>query len=65
MTSVNQIFFMGGPNLGDVKSLLANAIGIPMAVALGGLTCVFSAGWIAKKWPKLKTYDGINLKDDD
>jgi len=57
MTSVNQIFFMGGPNLGDVKSLLANVIGIPLAVALGGATCIASVGWIARKWPALSTYD--------
>jgi len=59
MTSVNQIFFMGGPYLGDVKSgFLGGVIGVPLAVALGGMACVFSVGWIGFQWPKLRGYDG-------
>jgi MFS family permease len=57
MTSVNQIFFMGGPYLGDVKSgFLGNIIGVPLAVALGGVACIFSVGWVAKRWPELRAY---------
>jgi MFS family permease len=59
MTSVNQIFFMGGPYLGDVKSGgLGGLIGVPLAVALGGVGCVLSAGWVARRWPALRQYDG-------
>ena len=59
MTSVNQIFFMGGPYLGDVKSgFLGGLIGVPLAVALGGGACVLSMGWIAKRWPELWEYNG-------
>ena len=60
MTSVNQIFFMGGPYMGDVKNGLLGAtpIGVPMAVALGGVVCLASAGWIARQWPVLRRYDG-------
>jgi MFS family permease len=58
MTSVNQIFFMGGPYLGDVKSgYLGVLIGVPQAIALGGVACVAAVGWIAQKWPKLRQYD--------
>ena len=58
MTSVNQIFFMGGPYLGDVKSgFLGGIIGVPLAISLGGLACIFSAAWIARKWPRLWAYD--------
>ena len=58
MTSVNQIFFMGGPYLGDVKSgFIGGLIGVPLAVALGGIACVFSTGWIARQWPALFKYD--------
>jgi len=61
MTSVNQIFFMGGPYLGDVKSgLIGSLIGVPLAVALGGIACIFSTGWIARKWPALRLYQGID-----
>jgi MFS family permease len=59
MTSVNQIFFMGGPYLGDVKNgFLGGLIGVPLAVGLGGLLCVFSVGWVARQWPGLRRYDG-------
>ncbi|MBE9523759.1 MAG: MFS transporter [Chloroflexi bacterium] len=58
MTSVNQIFFMGGPYLGEAKSgYLGALIGVPQAIALGGVACVASVGWIARKWPKLRYYD--------
>ena len=60
MTSVNQIFFMGGPYLGDVKNgfLGATIIGVPLAVALGGAVCIASVGWVAHRWPGLRRYDG-------
>lgn len=59
MTSVNQIFFMGGPYLGDVKSgFLGGLIGVPLAVALGGVACIFSVGWVGRKWPQLRAYQG-------
>lgn len=58
MTSVNQIFFMGGPYLGDVKSgYLGVLIGVPQAIAIGGAACLVSVGWIARKWPALRAYD--------
>jgi MFS family permease len=59
MTSVNQIFFMGGPYLGDVKNgfLGATIIGVPLAVALGGAVCIASIGWVAHQWPGLRRYD--------
>jgi MFS family permease len=60
MTSVNQIFFMGGPYLGDVKNgFLGGIIGVPLAVALGGVMCIFSVGWIAHKWVGLRRYEGM------
>jgi len=58
MTSVNQIFFSGGPYLGDVKNgFLGGLIGVPLAVGLGGVLCIASAGWIAHQWPTLRRYD--------
>jgi MFS family permease len=59
MTGVNQIFFMGGPYLGDVKSgYLGSLIGVPLAVALGGAACLFSVAWVARRWPRLRSYSG-------
>jgi MFS family permease len=62
MTSVNQIFFMGGPYLGDVKSgFLGGLIGVPLAVALGGIACILSVGWVSQRWPELKSYTGTDV----
>lgn len=59
MTSVNQIFFMGGPFLGDVKSgYVGKIIGVPLAVALGGFACIVSVGLIDRKWPQMRAFDG-------
>ena len=61
MTSVNQIFFMGGPYLGDVKSgFIGSLIGVPLAVALGGIACILSTTWIARHWPALRAYQSID-----
>lgn len=60
MTSVNQIFFMGGPYLGDVKSgYLGNLIGVPMTLVVGGLACMLSVLWVGLRWQALRTYDGV------
>jgi MFS family permease len=50
MTSVNMIFFMGGPQLGELEAgALAAAIGAPLSVATGGIGCIiaviFSIVW--------------------
>jgi len=57
MTSVNMIFFMGGPQLGELEAgLVAQALGAPFSVASGGIACVLIAGWIAWKTPVLRRY---------
>ena len=59
MVSVNQIFFMGGPQLGEVRAgLVGGLIGVPLAIATGGFVCLLSLAWIARRWPQLKAYDG-------
>jgi MFS family permease len=64
MTSVNQIFFSGGPYLGDVKSgFLGGWIGVPVAVALGGVVCIGTTSWIAVRWSRLRKYQGILEKE--
>ncbi|HEY0545466.1 MAG TPA: hypothetical protein VGC91_08835, partial [Pyrinomonadaceae bacterium] len=50
MTSVNMIFFMGGPQLGEMEAgALAAAIGAPLSVVTGGIGCliavIFSFIW--------------------
>ena len=44
MTSVNMIFFMGGPQLGEVEAgVTAALIGAPLSVVTGGIACVLAA----------------------
>jgi MFS family permease len=57
MTSVNMIFFMGGPQLGELEAgLVANAFGAPISVITGGLGCLLVTAWVAAKTPALREY---------
>jgi MFS family permease len=59
MTSINQIFFQGGPQLGEVRAgLVASAFGVPFAIITGGAWTIIAALLIMAKWPVLRTYDG-------
>lgn len=57
MTSVNMIFFMGGPQLGELEAgLVAAALGAPFAIFTGGVATVLLTGWVAWRYPKLRNY---------
>jgi MFS family permease len=57
MTSVNMIFFMGGPQLGELEAgLVANAFGPVASVVSGGLGCLAVTAWIAAATPQLRHY---------
>jgi MFS family permease len=59
MTSVNQIFFMGGPQLGEVEAgTVAQFFGAPLAVISGGIGCILAVGWVVWRWPQLRRYNG-------
>jgi len=59
MTSVNQIFFQGGPQLGEVEAgLAAQFLGAPFAVISGGVGCILAVIWIAQHWPQIRKYNG-------
>lgn len=59
MTSVNQIFFMGGPQLGEMEAgLVAQIFGAPLAVISGGVGCILAVGWIARRWPQIARFNG-------
>src|ERR1044072_5949991 len=46
MTSINMMFFMGGPQLGELEAgLLAAVIGAPLSVVIGGLGSIGSAAF--------------------
>jgi len=58
MTGVNMVFFMGGPQLGELEAgLVANWFGAPISVITGGLGCLAATGWIWAKTSSLRRYD--------
>jgi MFS family permease len=59
MTSVNQIFFQGGPQLGEVEAgAVAQLFGAPFAIISGGIGCILATIWIARRWPQIRKYNG-------
>jgi MFS family permease len=57
MTGVNMVFFMGGPQLGELEAgLVANWLGPVVSVVTGGLGCLVSTGWLAAMTPDLRRY---------
>lgn len=58
MTSVNMIFFMGGPQLGELEAgVLAAAVSVPFAIWTGGLATVLITAYIAWRYPDLLRYE--------
>jgi MFS family permease len=60
MMSITQIFFRGGPQLGEMEAgLVAQALGVPFAIVSGGVGCVIASWVVVKKFPQLWNYDGV------
>jgi len=63
MTSINMIFFMGGPQLGEVEaglvaSMFASvAVGATVSIVSGGLATLVVTGVIAMATPIVRNYD--------
>ena len=58
MSSVVMIFFMGGPQLGEVEAgAVARLFGARISVASGGVLCVLAAGLAALLVPQLRRYE--------
>ncbi len=59
MTSINQMFFMGGPQLGEVEAgVVAQVLGAPLAVITGGIGCLLGLIWIDRRFPQLRAFEG-------
>lgn len=59
MTGINMIFFMGGPQLGELEAgLVASVWGIAASVVSGGLITLALTVWVAWRYPRLRDYDG-------
>ena len=62
MTSVNMIFFMGGPQLGEmeaglVASLFASAaVGVTVSIVSGGIATVLCAAVVAAASPVVRRF---------
>ena len=59
MTAINMMFFMGGPQLGELEAgSVAAFIGAPLSVVLGGLGALVCACVTAVKSKSLMEYEG-------
>jgi MFS family permease len=57
MMGVNMVFFMGGPQLGELEAgAVANWLGAPFSVISGGIGCLLATGWVAGTTPALRHY---------
>lgn len=57
MTSVNMMFFMGGPQLGELEAgVVAQAVGPAASVVSGGIACLLAVVWIGWRTPTLVAY---------
>ncbi|MEJ2511979.1 MAG: MFS transporter [Anaerolineales bacterium] len=59
MTSVNQIFFAGGPQLGEIEAgIVGQMFGVQWSAISGGIACIIGVAAIVKVWPQLPRYFG-------
>jgi MFS family permease len=62
MMSITQIFFKGGPQLGEVESgLVAQVLGVPFAIISGGVGCVLASWVVVKRIPQLWKFNGDEI----
>jgi len=51
------VFFIGGPQLGELEAgLVANWFGAPFSVISGGIGCLLATAWITSITPPLRRY---------
>jgi hypothetical protein len=59
MVSISQIFFAGGPQLGEVEAgIVASAVSTPFAIITGGIGCLLAVIYTAIRYPALRKYNG-------
>jgi predicted MFS family arabinose efflux permease len=60
MTGINMVFFMGGPQLGELEAgAVANWQGAPFSVVSGGIGCLATTAWLAASTPMLRRYRSL------
>ena len=61
MVSVNMMFFMGGPQLGELEAgLVASIFGAPFAIFSGGVATVLLTAWVAWRYPSIRRYNNAD-----
>jgi len=64
MMGVNMLFFMGGPQLGELEAgIVADWIGAPLSVVTGGLGCLVCTAVVATTTPDLR-HEGLEISRD-
>lgn len=57
MTAINMMFFMGGPQLGELEAgMVAQWLGPMVSVVSGGIGCIAASGIVAWRTPGLAAY---------
>src|SRR5262249_43550311 len=57
MIGVNMIFFIGGPQMGEMEAgAVANWLGAPFSVISGGIGCLIAVACVALTTPELRQY---------
>jgi MFS family permease len=57
MTGVNMVFFLGGPQLGELEAgAVAHWFGASFSVITGGIGCLIATAWVAASTPPLRRY---------
>jgi MFS family permease len=60
MIGVNMVFFIGGPQLGELEAgAVANWLGAPFSVISGGVGCMLAVAWLAAATPELRRYRAL------
>lgn len=63
MTGINMVFFMGGPQLGELEAgAVASWFGAPFSVISGGIGCLLATWWVAASTPRLRTYSAADSR---
>lgn len=58
MVSVNMLFFMTGPQLGELRAgIAASFLGAPLAIFGGGLAATLLAALVAWRFPSIRRFD--------
>jgi MFS family permease len=64
MTAVNMVFFMGGPQLGELEAgIVASAFGAPISIVTGGAATVLLTLWVAWRYPRLRRYTADQFQE--